>query len=44
MKIIVKSNRPKENVIKPLGEQDLLPDGEQIYALEMTYNFNMVSL
>ncbi|XP_066922123.1 tripeptidyl-peptidase 2-like [Clytia hemisphaerica] len=32
---------PKENVIRPLGEQDLLPDNEQIYSLEMTYNFNM---
>lgn len=32
---------PKENIIKPLGERDLLPNGEQIYSLEMTYNFSL---
>ncbi|XP_057301280.1 tripeptidyl-peptidase 2-like isoform X1 [Hydractinia symbiolongicarpus] len=32
---------PKDNLLKPLGVRDLLPNGEQIYSLELTYNFQL---
>ena len=33
---------PKENNLSPLGVRDLLPNGEQIYSLVLTYDFNLV--
>ena len=35
--------RPVENQIHPLGFRDVMPDGNQIYELILTYTFNVVS-
>lgn len=32
--------RPSEHKISPLGSRDVLPNGRQIYALTLTYNFH----
>jgi len=36
--------RPSEHKISPLGSRDVLPNGRQIYALTLTYNFHQVRL
>lgn len=36
--------RPSEHKINPLGSRDVLPNGRQIYALTLTYNFHQVRL
>ena len=43
-KTLVQPLRPSETKTKCLaGPRDLLPEGRQIYAIELTYNFHIVS-
>ena len=34
---------PKEHNLSSLSGRDLLPDGNQVYALDLTYNFNLAA-
>lgn len=44
-KTITQPLRPSENKIRCLmGPRDQLPEGRQIYGLELKYTFNVVSL
>ena len=44
-KTLTQQLRPSESKIRCLmGERDRLPEGRQIYALELTYNLHIVSL
>ena len=42
--VLYSINRPADCKMKCLaGPRDLLPEGRQIYAMELTYNFHVVS-